>query len=115
MTSLLALIMHGASLAPWIRPFLAFRWSLAARALLHAYSLARRVEQATKLMDPACGEPGSDPCRTPNTPYPKDVSSSLTIWASDLEEREESTRRLRRARVRASSIGTSDHAATVHR
>ena len=68
MTSLLVLIMHGASLAPWIRPFLAFRWSLAARALLHAHSLARRVEQATKLMDPAGGEPGSAPCRTPNTP-----------------------------------------------
>ena len=68
MTSLLVLIMHGASLAPWIRPFLAFRWSLAARALLRAHSLARRVEQATKLMDPACGEPGSAPCRTPNTP-----------------------------------------------
>ena len=62
------LILHGASLAPWIRSIPAFRWSLAARALLHAHSLAQRVEQPTKLMDLHAVGLAQPPCKTPNSP-----------------------------------------------
>ncbi|KAF8779461.1 hypothetical protein HU200_002737 [Digitaria exilis] len=62
---------HAPSLAGEKRLLPAFPWSLAEERVLHAWSLAPRVAQATKHVGPACGEPGSAWSRETNTPSVK--------------------------------------------
>ena len=68
MTLLVVLILHGTSLAHWIRTNLLFPLSLTQRALLHELGLARRHIQATKRAEPACDGPGWRACEQPNAP-----------------------------------------------